>query len=148
MQINIEKRQVYLILAVCVFLAAATITIAYGGTNPNVMGHNSGEINVNVGTTDNPNVMTLQEAINRGYLSGGTGGGATCSWNLMDLPYSPAQMQYGWSYDDFLTSGATGICRTVVSNNIQYLALLSAGDPQEHVGCGSTNTNFYYYSCA
>jgi len=45
MQINIEKRHLFILLALVVFLAGVILVIGYGGSNPQVLGHSSGEIN-------------------------------------------------------------------------------------------------------
>jgi len=45
MQINIEKRYAFLIIAVLISLAGIVLVIAYGTNNPSVMGHTIGEIN-------------------------------------------------------------------------------------------------------
>ena len=45
--INIQKKDLFLISAIAVFLIGAGIVIAYGGNNPSVMGHSFSEINTN-----------------------------------------------------------------------------------------------------
>lgn len=42
--VNIEKRHLFIILAFVVFLAGVIIVVAYGGSQPSVMGHSSSEI--------------------------------------------------------------------------------------------------------
>ena len=49
--INIEKRHLFLILAVIV-LMAGVVVIAYGGNNPNIMGHTGNEIEFKSGYGD------------------------------------------------------------------------------------------------
>jgi len=44
MQVNIEKRHLYILIAIIVFLAGAGIVIAFGSEQPRVHGHDIGEI--------------------------------------------------------------------------------------------------------
>ena len=54
--INIQKKDLYLIAAVAIFLVGSGIVIAYGGTSPSVMGHSYGE--VGIPTCTNGQVLT------------------------------------------------------------------------------------------
>jgi len=62
MQINIEikKRYLYLILSTIVLLTGVLIVIAYGGTQPQIVGHSLGEIDLKfeTGRVENGETIT------------------------------------------------------------------------------------------
>ena len=68
--INIQKKDLFLLGAVMVFLVGVSFVIAYNvngiGGVPSVMGHSADELEVNISGA----IMTLQEAISQGSLGG------------------------------------------------------------------------------
>jgi len=70
MQINIQKRHLFIILALVVFLAGVILVFAANPTTKPNPGHYSQEVMVNIRGTD----KTLQEAIDLGQL------GPICHW--------------------------------------------------------------------
>lgn len=77
MQINIEKRNVFLILAVSVFLAGILIVVAYNSNpaNPSIMGHTSNEISF---TEDFTTCNTIID----------TTSSSTVPWTAIEVPSS------------------------------------------------------------
>jgi hypothetical protein len=104
MQINIEKRHLFLILAFLVGFLGVVFVIAYNpsisGGNPAVMGHSADELMVNV----SGEIKGLQEAIDDGSFGGGMvamGQGWIEDSGTIPLPNypdgSPAQQsECGW----------------------------------------------------
>jgi len=62
LEINITKKYAFLIIGAILLAGGIFLVNAYGGTQPKVVGHSSGEVDVNIGGT----IKTLQEAINAG----------------------------------------------------------------------------------
>jgi len=69
--INIEKKDLWLISAVFVFLVGAGVVVAYNsGATPNVMGHSAEELEVDI---PGQGITNLQNAINNNWLGSGEG---------------------------------------------------------------------------
>lgn len=73
--INIQKKDLWLLAAVVVFLTGGVYVIAYGSNNPQLHGHDASEAMVNIGGVD----KTLQQAINDGDFSGSSSP-TNCVW--------------------------------------------------------------------
>ncbi len=67
--LNIQKKDLWLISAIMVFLIGVGFVIAYNSGNPSVHGHDAGETMVNIGGVE----KTLQQAIDDGDFSGSSG---------------------------------------------------------------------------
>jgi hypothetical protein len=66
-EVNINKTYFFVLLGVILIGFGFFFVFAYGGNNPQLVGHSAGEININIsGTT-----KTLQRAINDGDFGGG-----------------------------------------------------------------------------
>jgi len=60
--INIQKKDLFLLSAIVVFLIGVGFVVAYGSGDPSLNGHDAGEIMVNIDGSS----ISLQEAINSG----------------------------------------------------------------------------------
>lgn len=74
--IKIQKKDLWLLAAIFVFLAGVVYVVAYGSGSPSTMGHDAGEVMINIGGTDKP----LQQAIDDGLLKR-----ASMSFEVYDL---------------------------------------------------------------
>lgn len=63
---HLENRHFLLIVIFIAVLEGVALVIAYGGFQPDVMGHSSGEVMVNIGGVD----KSLQQAIDDGDFGG------------------------------------------------------------------------------
>lgn len=97
-EINLTNKWIYSFIVLGVFLALCVGVWAYNSNmnsgNPSVMGHSSGEINVNVGGM----VKTLQQAIDDGDFSASSGGSkfnvVVLEWNSQS-PAVPSSSKTG-----------------------------------------------------
>jgi len=101
LEVNIQKKDLWLLSAVIVFMVGVGVVIAYnagfsGGT-PSVMGHSSDEIQVVFNGTE----QSLQSALSKISVGGGFGGG-------------------GMSFGDWTRTGtlASGGAQTMVAGNV------------------------------
>lgn len=89
-EINLTNKGLYFFIFLGVFFALIVGVWAYNSNmnsgNPSVMGHSSGEINVNIGGT----VKTLQQAIDDGDFSASSGGSKVNIAVLESNSQSPA----------------------------------------------------------
>ena len=76
--INIEKRDIWIISAIFIFIAGASFVVAYNsGATPSVMGHSGEELEINV----SGKIMSLQQAVDLGMLGGNSDFG---NWTNLD----------------------------------------------------------------
>jgi len=62
LEVNITKKYFFVLLGALILAGGAFLVNAYDGTQPKVVGHSSGEVDVNIGGT----IKTLQQAIDDG----------------------------------------------------------------------------------
>jgi len=65
-EVNIEKKYFFAIIGLLIIVAGIFLGYAYGGNNPQTIGHSAGEVMISVNGTE----MTLQNAITQGKLGG------------------------------------------------------------------------------
>ncbi len=61
-EFHLSNRHLLFVVIIIAILEGVALAIAYGGTQPAVMGHSSGEVMINIGGGD----KSLQQAINDG----------------------------------------------------------------------------------
>ena len=157
-QIKFSNKTAYTLIAIAVLLIGLGVVFAYrSGSQPSVLGHSAEELEVNISGT----IMTLQQAINQGNLSGGEVG---CIWRLSHP--KDTTHGHGWiNVTEVIAQKPTGICTCGNTTNIAAtLSISHSGgymethgnadarywicDDDSISGCGSSYPYFVYLTCA
>jgi len=95
--INIEKRYAYVILGFLIVTLGALLVYSYGGEQPNVVGHNIGEINWESGTIPTLNVtnICLGTSCISSWPTGGDAGSSLWAQNGNNIYYNSGNVGIG-----------------------------------------------------
>ena len=106
--INIQKKDLWLISAIFVFLLATGLVVAYNANmdagQADVMGHSAGELHVENSTGS---VITLQELVDQGGIGG------SCGWKELpqtDCDVNGLNCKGKIMMEDLIDEGYTGAC--------------------------------------
>jgi hypothetical protein len=146
-EVNVEKKYFFGILAAVIILAGIIFGYAYGGSQPQVMGHSAGELDIILA---NGSTVNLQTAITNNWISGGAGGstapsfitpeilshaninktGAWKTWSLSGVPDSAsAALVFGkWAIASSQTNvGMINVRKPSVGSTIPVVANSAKG---------------------
>ena len=75
--INIGRKELFFFVGVLVLIVGAGLGVAYGGSQPDIVGHSAGEMDINI----SGEIKSLQQAYDDGNLSSSSGGCISCYWS-------------------------------------------------------------------